>query len=473
MLASDLLKVARLSALAFVAVAAAPGPSAAATFPDLYTVTVDIDPLAVDRRADSIERGMAVLLSRVTGRSEAAAYPELAPLLESASNLVTSYGQLDADRVRVGFNGGAVQAALTDLEWPVWGAERPLVVLWAVIDFGDGVTVLALDGDTGDYLFPTVTADAAEQSIPSADRALRDSLIEDIVRTADRRGLPLRLPNAELTPLLNAGAAPSTGPLAAGAGRGADDPVAPPPAPGQRLDQRAEQGVGQRGEPAFGQSAGQTSFDPEVLLGDAGAVLLEPTRAYAGDFALQARIRLDDFGLGMDWTLTGIDGSFRQARTSSVVEGVDWVTDQFAAQYTTAGGLRRTLIDIEGIRSLSGYGRVMRHLDSVSIIESVDVQSYTSELLRLAAVVRGDASVLDRILELGGVLEPVPVVSFGPSVGAARVYRLSGDTRPPSLEDEVAGDGALPLFDDGIDTRDLNPPNPGEAALPIETVPGQ
>ena len=453
MLASDLLRVARLSALAFVAVAAAPGPSTAATFPDLYTVTVDIDPLAEDRRADSIARGMAVVLSRVTGRSEAAAYPELAPLLDSAANLVTSYGQLDADRVRVGFNGGAVQRALTDLEWPVWGAERPLVVLWAVIDFGDGVTVLVLDGETGDYLFPTVAADPGEQSIPSADRALRDSLIEEIVRTADRRGLPLQLPNAELTPLLDAGATRSPGPLAAGAGSGAD--------------------VGQRGEPAFGQSGGQTFFDPELLLRDAGELLLEPTGAYAGDFALQARISLDDFGLGMDWTLTGIDGSFRQARTSSVVEGIDWVTDQFAAQYTTAGGLRRTLIDIEGIRSLSGYGRVMRHLDSVSIIESVDVQSYTSELLRLAAVVRGDASVLDRILELGGVLEPVPVVSFGPGVGAARVYRLSGDTRPPSLEDESAGDGALPLFDDGIDTRDLGPLDPGEAALPTEPVPGQ
>ena len=115
-----------------------PLAAGAATFPDLYTVTVVTGAGSGDRRAEAERLGMSQLLMRVTGRRDASSNPELAPLIENAQSYVNSWGPLDSEHYTVGFNASRVTGELTRLNWPVWGAERPLTLLWIAVDFGNG-----------------------------------------------------------------------------------------------------------------------------------------------------------------------------------------------------------------------------------------------------------------------------------------------------------------------------------------------
>jgi hypothetical protein len=153
----------------------------AATFPDLYTVTVEL-PANTPNRQTQVDRvGMAQLLTRITGRREAANAPELAPLIESASTLVTSRSRIDREHDSVGFNAAAVADALTRANWPVWGAERPLTLLWIAVDFSDGQRALMGATPTTDEWSPELAE-------------LMMQVREELETVASERGLPITYP---------------------------------------------------------------------------------------------------------------------------------------------------------------------------------------------------------------------------------------------------------------------------------------
>jgi hypothetical protein len=319
-----------------------------ATFPNLFTVTVASDPQADNLRDAAVIRAMEVLLVRVTGRSEAPAYPELQELIATAAQYMNSYGELDNDMVRVGFNGGAVQGALTQLQWPIWGAERPQVVLWAAIDFGSGLRAVLTSGEAAE-------AEGAP-ALPNDLEALRAGIEADLVQAANERGLPMALPVLDLDDFESISFAEIWG-----------------------------------------------GFEPQIM---------QASARYAADFALTARISLSDFGLEIGWTLISAANRSQTLRTTTLREGIDWAADQFAAQFSSAGGAQSTRIDIEGIDSLLDYGRIMSYLETVSIIETLEVASLSGDVLSLAASIRGDERVLTRVFELGGVLEVAAPVGF-------------------------------------------------------------
>jgi len=335
---------------------------AAATFPDLLTVTVTIDPTVDDRRDAAIRRAMEILLTRVTGRPQAAEYEELMPLIESAGRLVTSYGELVGDAVKVGFNGNTVQSELTSLNWPIWGAERPQLALWAVIDFGGGQR--ALLGSPGDV------ADVSATRLPLRLDEFREGILDELLQAADQRGLPMALP------LLDS----------------------------EDLRQMSFAGV-------WG------GFDPLIMRASA---------RYGADFALTTRASLTDLGLVVDWTLIGPDGRGQTLRTSTLTEGIDWVADLFAAQFSSAGQPRRTRIEVEGITTLADYGRIVNYLETVSILESVQVAELAGDVLTLTAAIRAEDSVLDRVFDLGGILEAAEPDPLRAGFGPLRRYRVTG-----------------------------------------------
>jgi hypothetical protein len=157
----------------------------AANFPDLYTVTVELPPNTPNRQTEVDRVGMAQLLTRITGRREAANAPELAPLITGASSLVTSRSRIDRERDSVGFNAAAVADALTRANWPVWGAERPLTLLWIAVDRGDGQRAL---------MGATPTADEWSPELAELMMQLR----EDLEAVASERGLPITYPLLDL-----------------------------------------------------------------------------------------------------------------------------------------------------------------------------------------------------------------------------------------------------------------------------------
>ena len=90
-------------------------------------------------------------------------------------------------------------------------------------------------------------------------------------------------------------------------------------------------------------------------------------------------------------------------------------------------GASVALLTILDVQTAADYGRVMSYLERQSVLESVDVESYGDGTLRLRVAARGDARVLERVLALGGVLQPATAVG---SAGA--------------LTFEVVGDGVSP-----------------------------
>jgi len=342
----------------------------AATFPDLYTVTVQADPAAQNQRAAAIREGMSVLLARITGRREAGAYPELADLVAGAERQLTSYAVLDSEQIRVGFNATAVNDYLTARSWPIWGAERPLTALWVAIDLGSGQRILLSAGEDGDEL-------------PAQVQEFIDSVEEEVLRAADERGLPL------VQPLLD--------------------------------DTDFE---------AISYAAVWGGFD----------VLIERASArYRADAALVARVAINEFGLDVRWTwIQG--GRSRALQSSSLREGVDWIADQYATEYSAIGGARTTRVAVVDVDDFDTYGRVMSYLETLSILQTIDVVEFAEGVLTLRVSLRGDDTVLERVLTLGGVLEPA-VALTGPT---ATFERGPDFPRPDGVFGAGPGLGTVP-----------------------------
>lgn len=310
--------------------------ASAATFPDLYTVTVQADPTARDQRAAAVRDGMRVLLERITGREGAGAYPELADLVADAERQLTSYAELENERIRVGFNATAVNQYLTSRSWPIWGAERPLTALWVAIDFGGGQRVMLSAGEDGDDL-------------PVQMQGFIDTVEEELLRTADERGLPVVQPELDDTDF-------------------------------QAISYAAVWG----------------GFD---------ALIERASERYRVDAALVARIAINEFGLDVRWTwIQG--GQARVLQSSSLSEGIDWVAGRYAAEYSAIGGARTTRLAVVDIDDFDTYGRVVSYLETLSILQAIDVEEFAEGVLTLRLSLRGDDVVLERVLTLGGVLEP-------------------------------------------------------------------
>jgi uncharacterized protein len=324
-------------------------PAVADTFPDLYSVSVAPNPDATDARTDAIRRAMAVLLTRITGRAGAGDDPRLADLIRGATRYLNAYDP-SRDAIRVGFSRSAVEAALLQLNMPIWGDERPATLLWLAVDLGGGQRAeLQAVGTAGSRGRETVAGVASNPLTPDAAAAFR-AIVDEISSAADERGLPLVLP---------------------------------------RLDAEDRRQV--RFADVWG------GFDPFVA---------RAAVRYAADAVLIGRVGMTDTGPEVGWTF--LCGDTRQLRTtSSVRAGIDAIADLYAAKYTVVGGAQLTRMTIQGIRSWPDFGRVLGYLDTVSVIDSVDVESLSTDgemLLRVAA--RGDDNQLRQYLTLDGELVP-------------------------------------------------------------------
>jgi hypothetical protein len=166
--------------------------SGAATFENLYSVTVTPDPAARDQRQAAMQAAMAQLLVRVTGSRNAPLEPALQPIIRAPESFLASYGTLDRQgRTTVGFGRSQVERVLTELGMPVWGPERPLTLLWIAVDDGAGGRALLGANET-----PELGAGATPQ-LPQLLTTVR----AEIVAAAAERGLPVAWPLLDLEDL--------------------------------------------------------------------------------------------------------------------------------------------------------------------------------------------------------------------------------------------------------------------------------
>lgn len=349
-----------VSAVLLAFAAASPGTGKAATFENLYSVTVPLDPAAQNQREAAIRAAMTRLLIRVTGSRTAPLEPALQPLIGAAEELRTSYGldRLGRD-ASVAFNGSRLERAIRDLGLRFWGPERPLTLLWVGVEDGlGGRALLGANEQTelGAQLSPQMT------ELLAAVRA-------EIVAAADERGLPIAWPLLDLEDLSRVSFTDISG--------GFENPI------------------------------------------------LEASVRYRADAVLIGTVRPGVFGNEVEWLF--VNGVERQRLpVSAIRDGLDVAADRYAAELGTTGGANLTLLTVRNVATARDYGRVLSYLERQSVLETVDVESFRSGVLSLRVAARGDASVLERVLTLGGVLRP--------AAGAAGLG---------SLTFEVVDDGAV------------------------------
>jgi hypothetical protein len=320
--------------------AAWPGPGRAATFENLYSVTVPLDPAAPNQRDAAIQAAMSRLLIRVTGSRNAPLDPTLQPLIGAAEELRTAYG-LDRQgrNASVAFNGSRLERAIRDLGSRFWGPERPLTLLWVAVEDGTGARALLGANDTAE-LGAVTTPQMTE--LLTAVRA-------EIAAAADERGLPIAWPLLDLEDL------------------------------------------------------GRVSFLD--VWGRFEEPILAASVRYRADAVLIGRVRPGTFGNEVEWLfVNGVER--QQLPVSAIRDGLDAAADRFAAELGTTGGASLTLLTVRNVATARDYGRVLSYLERQSVLDTVDVESFSGGTLSLRVAARGDPSVLERVLALGGVLRP-------------------------------------------------------------------
>jgi hypothetical protein len=326
----------------------------AATFPNLYSVTVKQDAAAAAgaQRAAASEAAFAAVLVRVTGNRYAGLDPQLVALIHDASRYTTQYGTDRQGRSLVGFNATRVDQALAGLNVPVCGSERPLTLLWIAVDDGAGGRALLGSSDA--------PADATPATI-----AILSMLRTELAAVADERGLPTALPLLDLEDL---NAVPFTD--------------------------------------VWG------GFDDRVMAGSG---------RYRADAVLIGRVHPGLLGNEVEWLLLK-DGERRMLEGTAVRDGLDAVADQYASELCVVGGATASRLRVLDVTTPADYGRVMSYLETVSSLQSVDVESLERGTLTVRVAARGDARVLERVLALGGVLRSD---SSTPGSGGTLVFRIA------------------------------------------------
>lgn len=144
-------------------------PSLAATVSDLYQVREPVASQQPDERAAALGRALDTLVLRLTGDANAAQSPALAALRKDPQQIVSQYGY-EGDKLLVDFDPISTERSLRQAGLSLWGANRPAILTWWLNDASAGSNLIG-DGQE------------AAQVLGLA---------------AQHRGLPLRLPLADL-----------------------------------------------------------------------------------------------------------------------------------------------------------------------------------------------------------------------------------------------------------------------------------
>ncbi|GAC1036185.1 DUF2066 domain-containing protein [Pseudomonas sp. No.117] len=140
---------------------------------NLYQVREPVDSQQPDERNAALKRALQELAGRLTGNPQAGQTPALASALAAPESLITQYGY-DAGPPQVlvvNFDPAATERALGQAGLSVWGANRPVVMVWWLNDADSGASLLG-DGQPASV---------------------------GVQRGAQRAGLPIRLPLADLS----------------------------------------------------------------------------------------------------------------------------------------------------------------------------------------------------------------------------------------------------------------------------------
>ena len=157
--------------------------------PTLYTAEVSVDRDADDPRKDAYAAALREILLRVSGADLAGNTAIIEELFPNPASFVMQFRSGADDALWISFDGQAIEQTLRNNGQTVWGADRPLTLVWLAVDWGQGEREIISADDP----------DRARSESRSIDRNRR--VRERVLEIAARRGLPLVFPLLDTTDL--------------------------------------------------------------------------------------------------------------------------------------------------------------------------------------------------------------------------------------------------------------------------------
>ena len=157
-------------------------PAYAADVASLYTAKVPFELQQGDARARAYDAALRQVLLRVSGSAlgdDPALYKSLFP---DPSAYVVQFQPGPEDTLLVTFDGAAIEKTLRDANQTVWGADRPLTLIWLAVDWGQGEREIIGSADS--------EGQPDDARSLNRNRQLRERLLE----IAAERGLPVAFP---------------------------------------------------------------------------------------------------------------------------------------------------------------------------------------------------------------------------------------------------------------------------------------
>ncbi|RMV72696.1 hypothetical protein ALP05_100165 [Pseudomonas caricapapayae] len=148
-------------------------PSLAETVSNLYQVREPVNGQSPDERTRATQAAVDTLVLRLTGDAKAAQGSAIATLRKDPQQIISQYGYEAGppETLLVDFDPATTDRALRDAGLSIWGSNRPSILGWWLNDSVEGSNLVG-DGQAA---------------------------AEPLRRAAQHRGLPLRLPLADLS----------------------------------------------------------------------------------------------------------------------------------------------------------------------------------------------------------------------------------------------------------------------------------
>ena len=144
---------------------------------------------ADDPRGDAYDAALREVLMRVSGSDLANSPETVEEMFPSPSSYVMQFRPGAEGTLWVTFDGQAIEQTLRNAGQTVWGAERPLTLVWLAVDWGQGEREIIAANDP----------DRTQGESRSIDR---NRLVrERVLDIAEQRGLPLVFPLLDTTDL--------------------------------------------------------------------------------------------------------------------------------------------------------------------------------------------------------------------------------------------------------------------------------
>ncbi len=322
---------------------------AAAEIKDLYAARVPNQAGLLEGSSGAYAQALRKVLIKVTGQRGIMDDPLIINQFASAEQFVEQYRNNPDGSLWVRFDQVALRRSLDAIGQPVWGVERPLTLVWMVMDYGTGSRDIVpadaeLEPEAG--LFPS----PFPSPLPSAGAEQQTAVRGILQTTAVERGLPLILPLVDSEEL------------------------------------------------------GSVSI-ADVWGGFTESLLLASER-YGVDAILVGRARVIFMGsVQVRWTL--LLGQERFDWEGNVASGPERIADFFASRLaTSSSAASRMQLQIDGVNSLDDYGRLSRYLSGLDVIENFSVEQIIDRAVIFSLLVRGDVDRLMRSIALRHVLQP-------------------------------------------------------------------